>query len=285
MIAALQPLTSISPSQFVRLQRCAYQVLLERSSEGKTLLAVSGSGLGPGGAGPLGTIIHKVLETANTSGISTVADFEAEWNKQVEYQEAELIKKQQQHLVPLAYRAHQYAVRKLLLCWMLTGRSKQASSAPLGVEQWLADSHGIVRGVADLIRRNAAGNLEVVDYKTGRITEPDAESPEPDARKIKPEYVTQLQLYAALLHESSGEWPISMLLADLAGNEYPVAGSLQECSFLLAAAHALFKEVNNQVAAGHSEQLARPATEVCHGCQVKQLCEPYAVSVGAASNS
>ncbi|TGE21537.1 hypothetical protein E5K00_14735 [Hymenobacter aquaticus] len=284
MITALQPLTSVSPSQFVRLQRCAYQVLLERSPEGKMLLAVSGSGSGPGGAGPLGTIIHKVLEAANTSGISTVAEFEAEWNRQVECQEAELLKKQQQHLVPLAYRAHQYAVRKLLLCWMLTGRSKPVSSVPLGVEQRLADSHGVVRGVADLIRRNAAGNLEVVDYKTGRITEPDADSQEPDARRIKPEYITQLQLYAAVLHESSGEWPISMLLADLAGNEYTVPGSLQECSSLLAAAREMFKEVNNQIAAGHSEKLARPAKEICHGCQVKQLCEPYAVLVDTASN-
>lgn len=276
MAPIVQPLAKLSPSQYGRLLRCPYQVLLENSAEGKAAQAAPGRG--GGGAGPLGTIIHGVLEQANLSGIKDEAAFEEVWQRQLVAQEAQLVKKQKGYLVPLAYRARNYAVRKMLLRWLVVGKEPvpmgDAVGSAEGAEKKLTDKTGVVSGTADLIRRQATGELEILDYKTGRIMEPAIS--ETTVPKVKEGYVLQLRLYAALLHEQEDEWPARLIIADLAGSEHEVAFTQEECTELLVSALEQHKQLNLAVAQGRATEVAKPSADLCKTCAMRLLCEPYA---------
>ena len=277
MAIVVEPLVTLSPSQYGRLLRCPYQVLLERSAEGKVIQALPGRGAG--GAGPLGTIIHGVLEQANLTGIMDEAAFETAWQQQLVAQEAQLIKKHQEYLVPLAYRARNYAVRKLLLQWLIVGKKpalsdREPADSPVGAEKKLTDSTGVVSGTADLIRRQSTGELEILDYKTGGIME--AAVSETSVPQVKQGYVLQIRLYAALLHEQAGEWPTRLVIADLAGSEHEVAFTQEQCTEVLESALGLHKQLNLAVMGGRAAGLAKPAADVCLLCAMRPLCEPYA---------
>lgn len=276
MAPLIQPLLKLSPSQYGRLLRCPYQVLLEKTAEGKAMQAAPGRG--GGGAGPLGTIIHGVLEQANLAGIKDEAAFEVVWQQQLAAQEAQLVKKQQGYLVPLAYRARNYAVRKLLVRWLVVGKGPAlpgyTTGSAEGAEKELTDKTGVVSGTADLVRRQATGELEILDYKTGHIMEPAVS--EITAPEVKEGYVLQLRLYAVLLHEQEGEWPARLLIADLAGGEHEVSFTREQCIEVLESALGLHELVNIAVMDGRANELAKPAADVCPLCAMRPLCEPYA---------
>lgn len=271
-------LTRISPSQYGRLLSCPYRTLLERSPEGKAILAQPGKG--GGAAGAMGNIVHKVLEAANRGKVQTVASFDLFWQQELVAQEAKLIAEGRSQLVPLAYRARGYAVTKLLLkCLLLNGDIPwppvvPEPGLPLGPEQTLTDSSNTIRGQVDLVRRGPTGRLEIVDYKTGRIFHFNAADEE--APEVKREFVWQLRLYAALLHERTGQWPERLLVVDLAGGEHPVSFTQDQCLELLAATRSLLTEINVAVDRSEAESLARPAAETCGNCKMQQLCEPHA---------
>lgn len=278
MGVVVQELATLSPSQYGRILRCPYQVLLEKSVEGRAALAAPG--MGAGGAGPLGTIIHGVLETAHRTGINDSAAFELAWKRQLKAQEASLVKRNQQHLVPLAYRAKNYAVRKLMLRWLVLGIQPEQHTigqhegrVPLGPEQRLTDITGRISGIADLIRQGSSGALEILDYKTGRIFSESGRENAPDI--LKEEYTLQLRLYAALLHEQAGMWPERLLLVDLAGGEHQVSFSHEQCADLIQDARNLYQQVNAAVSVGRAADLARPSLSLCAACRMQHLCEPY----------
>jgi RecB family exonuclease len=283
----VQELATLSPSQYGRILRCPYQVLLEKSVEGRAALAAPG--MGAGGAGPLGTIIHGVLETAHKTGINDSAAFELAWEQQLKAQETSLIKRKQQHLVPLAYRAKNYAVKKLLLRWLVLGmqseqqaKGQQAVSVPLGPEQRLTDATGRISGIADLIRYGPSGALEILDYKTGRIFSEALGENAPDS--VKEEYALQLRLYAALLHEQAGVWPERLLVVDLAGGEHQVSFTQEQCTELMHNAQSLYQKIFAAVSVGRATDLARPSLPLCTACKMQHLCEPYkeTVSIGGS---
>jgi len=218
------------------------------------------------------------LEQANLIGIKDEAAFEAVWQQQLVVQEAQLVKKQQGYLVPLAYRARNYAVRKMLVRWLIVGKNPSPTGDPTGsvegAEKKLTDRTGVVSGTADLIRRQATGELEILDYKTGRIMEqPVSEATAPE---VKEEYVLQLRLYAALLYEQEGKWPARLLIADLAGGEHEVAFTQEECMDLLVSALQHHKHLNIAVAQGRAVEVAKPSAALCTACAMRPLCEPYA---------
>ncbi|RZK44867.1 MAG: hypothetical protein EOO61_02215 [Hymenobacter sp.] len=285
MGVVVQELATLSPSQYGRILRCPYQVLLEKSVEGRAALAAPG--MGAGGAGPLGTIIHGVLEIAHRAGINDSVAFELAWKRQLKAQEASLVKRNQQHLVPLAYRAKNYAVKKLLLRWLVLGMQleqqatgQHAVSVPLGPEQRLTDATGCISGIADLIRQGPGGALEILDYKTGRIFSEAARENAPDI--VKEEYALQLRLYAALLHEQIGMWPERLLLVDLAGGEHQVSFTHKQCAKLMHDARNLHQKIHAAVSVGRAADLARPSLALCAACKVQHLCEPYKETVIAS---
>lgn len=276
MKIVLQQLNTISPSQYGKMSQCPYQILLEQSNEGKALKIQSGRG--PSGMGALGTIIHRVLEAANRKGIPDEIGFEAEWQHWLKIEEAKLMRRQCNHLIPLAFNARNYAVRKLLLFWLVVGKKplfseRENTGLPVGPEKRLIDRTGQVNGTADLIRFGPGGGLEVVDYKTGQIMVPTIG--EFEELEIKEEYALQLRLYAALLYEQAGEWPESLLLADLAGGEHLITYKKSDCMTLLQEARAMLREINIAIENGQAKELAQPSAKVCSRCRVKELCEPY----------
>jgi ATP-dependent exoDNAse (exonuclease V) beta subunit len=263
--------TTLSPSQYGRALACPYQFLLAKTSEAQALKGTTSSG----GAAAVGTIVHGMLEQAVAADLSTPVAFETAWQKLLTQQEARLLKDGSAHIVPLAFRARGYAVTKLLLYWYLAARpipapTQSGTGLPFGTEQRLTDLSGCISGIVDLIRLGTSGP-EIVDYKTGPIFQLNTEA----EAEIKPAYVQQLQLYAALLHENTGHWPTRLLLADLAGNEHEVSFTESTCLHLLDEARQLLAQMKTAVAAGNPESLAVPGVTQCHFCQVSSLCRPF----------
>lgn len=272
MSLTFTPPAKLSPSQYHRASSCPYQFLLAKTPEARALAGIGGSG----GAAAVGTIVHALLEQSATTDLSSSAVFEAAWQQQLAQQEARLLKQGSTHLLPLAYRARGYAVTKLLLQWYLVAQLPLApvppgSSLPFGAEKTLTDSSGHISGIADLVRVGPTGP-ELVDYKTGPIF---VYSNEEEA-EIKPAYVQQLHLYAALFFEQTGQWPAQLLLADLSGQEHAVVFTPATCLQLLTDAQQLLAQMVSAVADDDPESLAQPSLAQCQYCQVRPLCRPFA---------
>ena len=97
----------------------------------------------------------------------------------------------------------------------------------------------------------------------------------------KAEYVTQLQLYAALYAETVDRWPASLELLPLDGPPIRIAFDPQTCLELLQDAVDLRARVNGVVAASQSApgvaemRLANPSPSNCNFCTYRPVCVAY----------
>ncbi len=112
-----------------------------------------------------------------------------------------------------------------------------------------------VRGVIDMLRRDAAGT-HIVDFKTGHV---------------RPEYEEQLSLYALLWWRTTGDLPASMSLRHPRGRTvFAVDGPR-----LIAAEESL----SARIAAVREDVGRTPATaragEHCGTCDVRPFCDDY----------
>lgn len=121
-----------------------------------------------------------------------------------------------------------------------------------------------LRGVADLVMR-PPGTHRVVDYKTGGVL---------DARSNMPreKYVRQLQLYAALEEESTGQWPETLHLLPLRGAPVEVDVDPGACKALATEALELLSTFN---AACPGPQPASPSLEGCSECPFSARCPDF----------
>jgi hypothetical protein len=101
------------------------------------------------------------------------------------------------------------------------------------------------------------------------------------AREIRPEYVIQLKLYAALYHEGTGSWPARLELVPLNGEVHEVPYSSQESLKLLEHARSLLRQVNDDLASHASDweaveqALAVPSAAACKFCAYRPACSAY----------
>lgn len=261
----LVPLTSISPSHFEALRKCALQVVLERT--------LPQGGLPPTVYMLAGSLIHRVAEKAFIEAPANQVELEQIWQRVADEFEAQLsIRASTAPMVPIRYSVPNFAVRRALFLRTWKYRTapsepKNDSSAQGGAEKVLADETRQVSGKADLILRTSSGWI-IKDFKSGQII--DSETGE-----IKPEYASQLKLYAALCKHTYKEFPSKLLLVDATGEEIEVPFTPEECLALLTEARQLLAAVNQGVVDGQVEQLATPTPEQCGWCRARAMCPVY----------
>ncbi|SHL90625.1 RecB family exonuclease [Hymenobacter psychrotolerans] len=274
----------LSPSQFGQVQQCGYRHLLKLADA---------LPLPTSGAAVLGVVMHGMLGTHASHPFSSTAGFDAEWQRQVDQQETQLLADPvTAGLVPLAQTVRKYAIKKATLRRSLVGTmslstpsriassvgAASSSGAKLGAEVWLAA--GRIAGRADLIRQGVSG-VEIVDYKTGYYAATES-SGLPIA---KPEYAQQLQLYAALYHAETTIWPTRGLLIGLAGGEVAVPFTPADCLSVLAGANQMLDSLEQAARLGTGLELARPAPETCRFCSYRLNCHPYLLLLHAAGGA
>ncbi|VTT98804.1 Putative uncharacterized protein OS=Mesorhizobium alhagi CCNWXJ12-2 GN=MAXJ12_25733 PE=4 SV=1: PDDEXK_1 [Gemmataceae bacterium] len=227
----------------------------------------------------LGTAYHKVLERVPAlarAGAEAAQLLDALW-------QAEITRLQQHaaaHALNARFGQPQYwrgyhlvlATVRLRAAELtpLIDTSSPPAHAPAGThrEDELTSFDGKLKGKPDLSREN-----EVIDFKTGSIYESEELDSSPVLRQA---YVRQLQLYAYLLHDASGEWPARGRLYPIAGPPVEVNLNPADCTTAAQEAVLLLDRYNGLAASANDPTaLASPSPDTCCWCSYKMLCPAF----------
>jgi hypothetical protein len=191
----------------------------------------------------------------------------------------------ERHLLPLSETVRQFDVIRIRAerrAAELSGdvsaapiRGGDAESAPFGFELRVKSGDGLIVGRIDRVLATREGTV-IQDYKSGAISIDD------DGKSaIRPEYVNQLRLYAALYYETTHVWPARLELVPLTGPPQDVAYSKMESMKALDSARELLTRVNEDLAGSNGDwdhierSLADPSPEACRFCAYRPGCLPY----------
>ena len=264
----LDPLTRISPSRFFLTRDCSLRGVWQSNGR-STVLPVPP-------AARLGSVIHSIFDRA-CSGCLSASDVDSVWYDEVSRTERKMYEENENHLVPLHKSARGYEIKRLntitkvrqlateqvVVCKVCTATNQTSRS-----EVWLESSDGLLGGYVDQIVQQSNG-VEIVDYKSGMITEQNSDD-------IKESYKIQLLLYAGLYFENHGEWPVQLTLSNLDGSEYNVPMDSEESTALLDKSRAKIREINTYISEGATtEDLASPSPAACYFCEYRPVCKKY----------
>lgn len=258
----------ISPSQFYSMKNCAYKSLLAEAFDKKPLLPLSPNGY-------FGTVLHKMLELIAKGVIKNEDDFNAEFDKQVQTLEVDLQLNGFGFYVPLKIKLKNFGLKKIQLKKHLRKgleEPKSTSNTIFYSEKWFESKDKLIGGKIDLVVENG-NNIEIIDFKTGTITQDCLDDEGEVYSDVKKEYKEQLKLYAYLYFENTSKFPVSLSLIDLAKQKFSVEFSEQECKALFDEAKNLLKSTNDGIKTENFS--ADPNEKNCKYCLYRPACSFY----------
>lgn len=255
----------ISPSQFYSIKNCAYKSLLAEAFDKKPLLPLSPNAY-------FGTVLHKMLELIAKGIVKSEADFNAEFDKQVKALEEDLKQKGFGFFVPLKVKLQNFGLKKIQLRKHLRSESDKITSLSnikFHSEKWFESTDKLIGGKVDLVIENG-NEIEIIDFKTGAITQDFLDDEGEIYSEVKNEYKEQLKLYAYLYFQNTNKFPTGLSLVDLAKHKFPVEFSEEECKTLFEEAKNLLKSTNDCI----NTKLfsANPKEENCKYCLYRPAC-------------
>lgn len=260
----------ISPSQFYSMKNCAYKSLLAEAFEKKPLLPISPNAY-------FGTVLHRMLELITKGSIKNEDEFNVEFDKQVKIVEDDLQNKGFGFLVPLKMKLKNFGLRKIQLKKHLRNepeRPMNKTNLKFYSEKWFESKDYLIGGKIDLIVEN--GNyVEIIDFKTGTVTEDYLDDEGETTSDVKTEYKEQLKLYAYLYFENTNNFPTSLSLVDLAKKKFSVEFSEEECKTTFDEAKSLLGKINSCV--NENRFYANPTETNCKFCLYRPACVFYQV--------
>lgn len=232
-------------------------------------------------AAHLGTACHRVLELAGSGRLGRRDNpawrvgFEKAWEQAISAEQASARDHPLEKHWPPAERWPGYAIRKVqtrrlaeqlsLIPEIAAEKEEKGSRAEFEQERQGFDRK--LRGRPDVVRYGAHGKV-IEDYKTGSLLES-------DTGEVKAAYKLQVLLYAALEHESTGEFPQTAQLIPLEGE--PVSIMINEEVALSEAQGvvALLDEYNGQLKSKRPQELAAPSPDHCQFCPYTARCPGF----------
>lgn len=268
-------LVPIYPSQYYYDHKCAYKFVLSRASNVVALPATPRM--------ELGTIIHALHHWSflnRRTGV-TLVQSEHKFDKLVAETERRLSASPlSAHLVPLSSSCDVYitrrhsAVRHAVRESSAKGTGGARGAGQLS-EAGIESSDGLIKGSMDGVYFNGDA-IDIIDRKSGDVTRDGL---------LRESYVTQLKLYAGLVHDVEGIMPRSLALIDGAFHRYEVDFTTDEVMALYSAAKEWLGAIREEVSSrpGNLASLADPRPGNCKNCQLRPNCRPYweAVRQGA----
>jgi CRISPR/Cas system-associated exonuclease Cas4 (RecB family) len=255
----------ISPSQFYSMKNCAYKSLLAEAFEKKPLLPVSPNAY-------FGTVLHKMLELISKGVIRNETDFNEIFDEQVKLQEENLKQQGYVFFVPLQKNVKDFGMKKILLKKHLRNVSDRPA-APSGIkftsEKWFESKDKLIAGKIDLVIEEEH-ETEIIDFKTGAITQDVLDEEGEIFLDIKEEYKDQLKLYAYLYFETNGKFPTQLSLVDLAKQKFKIDFTESECNIIFEKAKELLNATNENISSG--KFLANPSEGNCKYCLYRPAC-------------
>lgn len=255
----------ISPSQFYSMKNCAYKSLLAEAFDKKPLLPLSPNAY-------FGTILHKILEQIAKGIVKSEDDFNVEFDKQVKSLEDNLQQKGLGFFVPLKIKLRNFGLKKIQLKKHLRSESEKPTSISnikFHSEKWFESQDKFIAGKFDLVIENG-NNIEIIDFKTGAITQDCLDDEGEIYSDVKNEYKEQLKLYAYLYFENTNKFPTDLSLVDLAKQKFSVEFSKEECKTLFEEAKNLLKSTNDCI--NTKSFSANPKEENCKYCLYRPAC-------------
>ncbi|MSP12367.1 MAG: hypothetical protein EXR62_05350 [Chloroflexi bacterium] len=269
------PLEYVSPSQISTLETCFLQTAF-----GTAPWYRSHTFVGP--KARLGRVCHTLLEKVlkgeldHTDRVEWRTELVKSWDSLVKQEEKAVQSSQLEgHLGP-AQRWPGYSMlraRILAIGHELLGH-RQSGSVGGGTfrsEVWFSAYGGKLHGRADVVRISPSG-VELEDYKTGEVYE----QADNLSQIVKPQYLRQLLLYAAMYHDTAGEWPVRAYLVPLTGGKISITIDPAEAEGEAQKALISLSAYNKSIAAAPAmELLASPSAASCRFCAYKAFCEPF----------
>ena len=112
--------------------------------------------------------------------------------------------------------------------------------------------------------QNTQTGCEIVDYKTGKVYD--------ESGEIKPEYVTQLNLYAYMFKQDTGIAPSRLVIIDRNGQEVEVPYDRDGEQGLVESVRAHKQRINEAIENGNLDLLKKPTEQNCGYCRCAHLC-------------
>jgi hypothetical protein len=271
----LRKLESVSPSHAGALESCFLQVAFgtDRTFRSRTFL---------GPKARLGIVCHELLERVLSgridaaSKVDAQAALEATWNSLIEEQERKCLSSElEKHFGPARGWPGYWMLRARAMAkaFDMLGRGgcARGSRAEYLVEVEYRSYGGRLAGRADVVRMTEYG-VTIEDYKTGDIYADD----DIDGQSVKPQYRRQLQLYAAMHHDATGQWPVSAALVPLTGDRLYVEVTPAEAEAEAQRLLGLLTQYNQRIAeATRVDHLASPGSETCRHCSYRAFCSAF----------
>lgn len=255
----------ISPSQFYSMKNCAYKSLLAEAFEKKPLLPVSPNAY-------FGTVLHKMLELIAKGVIKNEDDFNKLFDEHVKLQEENLKQQGYDFFVPLQKSVKDFGMKKILLKKHLRHAAEKpatSSGVKFHSEKWFESKDKLIAGKIDLVVEEEQ-ETEIIDFKTGAITQDVLDDDGEIFSEIKEEYKGQLKLYAYLYFETTGMFPTQLSLIDLAKQKFAVDFSQSECNTIFEEAKELLKATNESLS--KEKFVANPSEANCKYCLYRPAC-------------
>lgn len=264
-IIVFRKINRISPSQFYSMKNCAYKSLLAEAFEKKPLLPVSPNAY-------YGTVLHKMLELIAKGVIKNEDDFNKLFDEQVKLQEENLKQQGYDFFVPLQKNVKDFGMKKILLKKHLKNASEKpttSSSVKFHSEKWLESKDKMIAGKIDLVIEKEQ-ETEIIDFKTGAITQDVLDDDGEIFSEIKEEYKDQLKLYAQLYFENTGKFPTQLSLIDLAKQKFTLEFTQSECKVIFEEAKKLLDTTNQCINKGTFK--VNPSVTNCKYCLYRPAC-------------
>lgn len=255
----------ISPSQFYSMKNCAYKSLLAEAFGKNPLLPLSPNAY-------FGTVLHKILELIAKGVVKSEDDFSQMFDIQVKAVEDNLKEQGYNFFVPLQRNVKDFGMKKILLKKHLMAVSEEPakpSNVKYNSEKWYESKDKLIAGKIDLVIEGE-NTSELIDFKTGAITEDILDDTGEVFVEVKEGYKEQLKLYAWLYYENTGKFPTSLSLVDLAKQKFPVSFSESECISLYEEAKELLHSTNESI--NNGTFAANPSEANCRYCLYRPAC-------------
>lgn len=230
----------------------------------------------------LGTAFHKVMEAAPQPG-ATAAAVEQTWTAAVD----EAAAAARSHPLDARYAAPDRWPGYFLVRQRALSSAQGIVAANAGHQRKVPRGGGVSAKRMLLARGGRlAGRPDRFDGRV--LTEYKSSIPDTawrGAEAVLEGFRRQLRLYAAIIAEALGRWPLQGRVVAASGQTMDVPLDPAACEAEAADALAALDGLNQALAAAPPETLARPGDEACAACPFQALCPAFWPWLAAAGSS
>ena len=251
----------LSPTSYEVGQACPLRLAFRQASPGRGGKRTPALRLGDACHHVLDRLVRHWLDKERTDWDAIVAQL---WTEEIKQEAADSERAGEFPLYGPPERWSAYQLKRVRLVRvarrLLSILDELPAEAKIHPEHELVAFDGKLRGRIDLFIEHPASH-RLIDYKSGTAIDR-------QTLDVRVSYAHQLQLYAVLVWQNFGEWPVSAQLIPLEGPPVNIALEENSCRAIAEAAQRLFDDFNVSVPVAP----AYPGVSNCPVCSYSARC-------------